>query len=301
MSKKIIVGITLAFLTALISGMANFFAKIAVSKIEPVFFTTIKNVIVFFIIIAFFIFKKNRHQLTVITKRDLPALAAIGIFGGAIPFYLFFSGLTEVPAINAALIHKSLLIWVTILAVPFLKETINYKLLAAIVLLYTSNFVIGGFNGFKFSSGEMMILVATWLWAIENIIAKKTLSRLSPLVISGARMGIGALVLFLIAAFQNRLIPLGTFSPDQWNLIILTSALLFGYVITWYTALQILPVTVTASILVFATLVTNLLSAIFVTGKLQFVDVIQSIMIISATILIITEMKVRAASGKLSL
>jgi uncharacterized membrane protein len=47
--------------------------------------------------------------------------------------------------------------------------------------------------------------------------------------------------------------------------MVTTVVLLLGYVTVWYRALKFAPVTIVASILVSATLITNILSAIFVT------------------------------------
>ena len=82
----------LAFATAFISGISNFAGKVAVMKIDPLLFTTIKNLGAFVLLFIFFIsFKGTRKSLLQKpTRLELRNLIFIAIIGGSIPFYLFF-------------------------------------------------------------------------------------------------------------------------------------------------------------------------------------------------------------------
>jgi len=53
--------------------------------------------------------------------------------------------------------------------------------------------------------------------------------------------------------------------------------LLTGYVMTWYRALKIAPVTLVASVLTLATIITNVLSSIFITHNISLELIYQSI------------------------
>lgn len=268
MSSKVTTGVYLAFATALISGVSNFVNKIAVDTIKPpLVFTAEKNAIVGVLIIGVLIATLKWKKLSKLSRRDLVYLILIGIIGGALPFYLFFTGLSQVPAINGALIHKTLFIWVAILAIPFLKEKITRLQIVAVALLFVANFLIGGFVKFEYSTGELLILFATLLWAVENILAKKILPHVDPDIVISARMGLGALILLGAAAFTVPAALSKSLNPTQPQLfwLIVTALFLFGYVSTWYRALKYAPATLVASILVSATLITNILSAIFIT------------------------------------
>ena len=50
----------------------------------------------------------------------------IGVIGGSVPFILFFNGLAMASAPSAAFIHKTLFVWVVLLAVPFLGERLGW-------------------------------------------------------------------------------------------------------------------------------------------------------------------------------
>jgi drug/metabolite transporter (DMT)-like permease len=268
MTSRFSKGIYLAIITAFISGVSNFVNKIAVSTIKPpLVFTAEKNAIVGILIIAVLIVTWKWKKIFSLSKKQILYLVLIGIIGGSLPFYLFFTGLSMIPAINGALIHKTLVLWVAILAIPFLKEKISKLQILAVLLLFSSNFIIGGFTSLQLSRGEFYVLIATILWAVENILAKKILPRVDPDIVVAARMGLGSLILLGASAIVApiALVKSLTLMPSQWLLMLITAALLFGYVITWYRALKYAPATIVASILVSATLVTNILSAIFIT------------------------------------
>ena len=276
-------GIYLALVTALISGIAIFVNKFAVGAIQPpLVFTATKNVGVGLLIIILLIATKKWQLVKKLTKREFIYLMLIGIIGGSIPFYLYFTGLSQIPAMNAALIHKTLIFWVALIALPLLRERLTKTQMIAVFLLFISNFFIGGFKGFQLSQGELFVLIATMLWAVENVLAKKILPTVNPDVVTAARMGLGS-ILLLTAAFITTPTALGnmlTLDLTQWFWMIFTMATLLGYVMSWYRALKLAPATTVTSILVASTLVTNILSAIFITHTWNIIMNLQSVTII---------------------
>lgn len=279
MRSKEVTGIQFALITALISGFSNFLNKYALMAVKPpIVFTSAKNLLVGFLIIAILILARKLPKLKKLTKRELVYLILIGVIGGSIPFYLFFTGLSQIPAINASLIHKTLVVWVAILAIPVLKEKLNRIQMTGVLLLFGSNVFIGGFKGFQFTNGEIMVLSATIFWAIENILAKKILPSVDPDILVGARMGFGSLILVVASLIvaPKAMLSLTSPTPDQAFWLILTAVLLLGYVMSWYRALKFASAITVTSVLVVATVVTNILSAIFVTHALTMTVLIQS-------------------------
>ncbi|MEK7130492.1 MAG: DMT family transporter [Patescibacteria group bacterium] len=286
--NKYKLAIALALLTAVFSGVNNFITKIAVTAVkDPVVFTTLKNAIVAVFLIGIIIVWKKRSELAKLTPRQKKLLILIGIIGGSIPFILYFTGLKQTSALNASLIHKTLFVWVAIMAVPILKEKIGWLQFAAMGLLFGGTIAVGGFQGFKLNGGELMILGATLFWAVENIIAKFVLRDVSSILLAGARMILGSIILFAVVLFQNKAQMMTGLSLIQWSWTLLTSVLLLGYVISWYTALKYAPVTVVASLLVPATLITNILTAIFVTHTMPNMQIWSNILLGIGTILLI--------------
>ena len=150
-------------------------------------------------------------------------------------------------------------------------------LVTAVALLFYANLLIGGFAKFQFP-GELFVLLATLLWAVEYVLAKKILPEVDPDIVTAARMGFGSLILLAAAAVVAPAALVRGFipTPTQFFWMATTVILLLGYVTTWYRALKFAPVTLVASVLVSATLITNVLSAIFVTHALDLGLVIQA-------------------------
>lgn len=257
-------GIKLAIITAVISGFAVFFNKFAVTKnINPYQFTALKNVLVAVVlslmVMTPFIFKKFKD----ISRKNWIRLIGIGVIGGSIPFLLFFKGLSMTSAVNAGFLHKTLFIWVTILAVIFLKEKITKMQYVALGVLFIGNILVGGLTSFKFGYAEMIILMATLLWSIENIIAKKVLREIDPKIVAWSRMFFGSIILLIFIMFTSGIEGIFSLDMTQWGWILLSVGFLTAYVITWYHALKFEKASTVVSILVIASPITTLLNTFY--------------------------------------
>lgn len=169
-------------------------------------------------------------------------------------------------AITGGFIHKTLFVWVSILAVIFLKERLGKIQWAALGVLVLGNFLLGAFNSFHIGAGEMMILLATILWAVEYILAKKVLSNLSSLIVAWARMFFGSFVLISYLLINGKASQLFLLDKNQWGWTLLIAMFLLGYVTLWYKALKLAPASTVSSILVIGSPITTLLSLTFING-----------------------------------
>lgn len=281
MPKKTKKGLLFAVITAVISGFAIFFNKLVIVKgIDPVIFNIIKNGGVALILTLMLTFNPQRKKLTKLSPRIWSKLLLIAVIGGSIPFILYFEGLKNVSAINANLIHKTLFIWVAMMALPFLGEKLTRVQIAGYVLIAWSNLFIGGFKPFEYNIGEMMILAATLFWSVENIIAKITLKEIDSQIVAWARMFFGSIILIIFAFITGKLPLLLSIAPSKLIPISLSIIFLTGYVISWYKALQFAPATTVTSVLILATPITNLLTAVFITHSLPLNHITSSIVTI---------------------
>lgn len=214
---------------------------------------------------------------------------------------LFFVGLTKTTALTAALIHKTLYIWVAFLAIFFLREQITFKQMLGYTLVLWGNLFL--FRGAEFTvgEGELMILAATVLWAIENVIAKSVLGQVKPIVVAWARLTIGALVITTTTLLLGKGELLTSLSLSQVVTIVAGATTLFFYVLTWYTALSLAPATLVTALLVPATLITNILTGLFITHTLSRPQIVHGILVISGVSLIVYfSHKVRFSIGKVA-
>lgn len=278
MKTKLSQGILLAILAAIVSGFSIFYNKLVLVKgIDPLIFNVLKNGGVALLLSGLLVMRGQLPKLLSLSKKQWLKLWLIAIIGGSLPFVLYFEGLQSVSAINANLIQKTLFIWVAMLAVPFLGERLSKIQIIGYSVVAWSNLFIGGFSGISWSRAEAMILIATLLWSLENIIAKITLKDLDSTLVVWARMFLGGVILTSIALFQGKIGLLIKVHPDQLLVICGSIALLTMYVRFWYKALALAPATLVTSILILATPITNVLSAVFVTHAIAMPQLINLI------------------------
>lgn len=258
-------GVYFALATAIISGFSIYINKFAVMEVkDPFIFTTTKNLAVAALLFALLILPKALPELRSLSRKQWLTLGVIGCIGGSVPFLLFFYGLSLGTAVGAAFIHKTLFIWVAILAVFFLGERLGKFHIVALVTLVGGNILLLGWpKSWLVSGGELMIFIATLLWAIEAIIAKRVMGQVSSNVAAFGRMFFGAIVMLIYLALTGNLSAIATLSGQQIGWIAITALFLFGYVSCYYTGLKHAPASIVASILVLGSVITSLLYAIF--------------------------------------
>lgn len=279
-------GVIFALSTSIISGVAIFYSKISVVKIDPLVLTTSRNLYVGVLIFVLFLVSFRLKELRKLQKKDLIPLILIGIIGGALPFYLFFTGLQFVKtAVVANLIHKTLFVWVAGLAFLFLKEKVNLTYLISFVLIFIGNFYFAA-SSFSFGKGELMVLAATLLWSVENIIAKKVLKNVSPDLVGLFRMGLGALVLLFSVFMVGKGGLLLSLDMKQLSVIFIGGTILFFYIFTWYRALKYTPASLATLVLIFSVVVGNILNGSFTGVKILPKDIFTSIFITLGIVLL---------------
>jgi len=285
-------GLLFALITAVISGFAIFYSKISLAKIDPLVLTTSRNFYVGIIFLMFFLFSKRLYEIKKLNKKEFILLLLIGIIGGALPFYLFFTGLSQIPAITGNLIHKTLFIWVGILAVIFLREKLKPIHILSYVLIFFANFYFA-FASVKFSLGigEIMIFSATILWATENIIAKKVLKNISSELVALFRMGVGGLLLVSITFLTGKGSSFLVLDINMLIIILVGGSILFFYNFFWYKALKYAPASIATLILTFSVVIGNVLNGSFAGFKITRTDVYSSLLILFAIGIIILSYK----------
>ncbi|NQU84107.1 MAG: DMT family transporter [Parcubacteria group bacterium] len=279
-------GIYLALATALISGFAVFLNKFGATEFgEPFLYTTLKNVGVALIFFGIILLPKLWKEIKKLDKKQWLYLWTIGLIGGSVPFLMFFKGITMTSSANAGFIHKTLFIWVSILAFFFLKERLGKIQIFALILLFGGNFMLFGLSSWQFGVSDLLILGATLLWSAEYMFAKKLLKNLSSEVVAWGRMFLGSLILigFVLATGRGEGMLSITFDQIKWLLV--SVPLLFGFVFTWYKALKYAPASTVTCFLVPASLITTFLNSIFITHKYTIEQAGASIIFVVALVL----------------
>jgi len=261
-------GVLLAVATALISGVSIFVNGLAVKQLpDPAVYTTLKNAIAALVLAGLALTTIRPSEIRTVPAGAWGRLALIGLIGGSVPFLLFFGGLAQASAPSAAFIHKTLFIWVAILAVPFLGERLGLAQLGALAVLLVGQALILTPAGVTWGTGETMIAAATLLWAVETIVARRVLRTVPAAIVGAARLGFGLVVLVGYLVATGSLAAVAALSAVQWGWILLTGLFLSGYVGTWFAALRRAPASLVTAILVLGAPMTAALQA-FQTGHI---------------------------------
>jgi drug/metabolite transporter (DMT)-like permease len=242
-------GVALALLTAVISGFAIFINSYAVKHFDsPTVFTTLKNACVGAAFLALLLRPAALAEVRRLRPVQGAGLLVLAIIGGSVPFVLFFEGLTRVDAGNAAFLHKTLFIWVALLAVVLLRERLGRAQVGALGLLLAAQWLLGGPGSLR-GEGVLMVFGAALLWSCEVVLARKMLGSMSGGLAASGRMTLGAALLLAWLGASGRLGEAAGLSASQLGWVLATSLILMAYVATWYAALKRAPATAVACVL----------------------------------------------------
>lgn len=257
-------GIALALCTAVISGVSVWVNSLGVRAVpDAAVYTTLKNGVAAVILLGA-LTRLPAAERRRPTRREWRRLLLIGVIGGSIPFVLFFTGLTQMTAPGAAFIHKTMFVWVALLAVPFLGERLGMLQVLAMAGLLGGQLLLAppDLAGAGWGTGETLIAMATLMWAAEVVIAKRLLGSLPSPVVGAGRMGIGFALLVGYLAVTGGLAGIASVSAEGWAFVLLTGLLLSGYVATWMAALQRAPASAVTAVLVLGAVITTILGAL---------------------------------------
>ena len=163
---------------------------------------------------------------------------------------------------SAAFIHKTMFLWVALMAGPFLGERLGWAPIAALGVLLLGQVLTSRRPVSHGAPARRSSPPATRLWAIEVVLARRLLVADVPApVLGAARLGIGMVVLLAYLAVSGRLPILVGLTATQLAWGLATGALLAGYTATWLGALRRADASVVASVLVLGAPVTAALSA----------------------------------------
>ncbi|GBE19597.1 MAG TPA: DMT family transporter [Candidatus Pacearchaeota archaeon] len=284
-------GTLLILITAFISGIAIVINKFFVVKIDPLFFTAIRALFIglIFLAISLFIARSKPGKVKKFKKVSWKYLISIGIIGGSLAFWLFFTGLKLTTAGRAAFIHKTLPVFVLILAFVFLKEKITKKQLGAIGIMILGLILI---ELTKVQSairiGDLLVLGATFLWAIENTLSKKVmLEKESNWVVTFSRMFFGSLVLFSIIFISGKTSLLFSLNLQQILYIAISGTFLLFYVLTWYWGLRYINLSKASTILLIAPVISLVLGFIWLNEQIFILQLIGSALILVGAYIVI--------------
>lgn len=281
-------GILLAIAAAIISGISIPLNKLFIVNLDPTVFTAVRAIIigVIFFAIAFYQSHTSKKKFKSVSWKYLLSIA---IIGGAFAFLLYFNGLALTTAGRAAFLEKTLPLYTAVLAFVFLKEKITKKMTYALIamligllILYISSTPPSALWSNP-SLGDLLVIIATILWAIEAVIAKKAMMLgETNFVISFARMFFGGLILFGFVLLFGKFGVLLSLSIQQWTNILISTVLLFFYVLFWYWSIKYISVTKSTALLIIAPILS------LAGGILLFGETVSAIELLGCGIIVVS-------------
>jgi drug/metabolite transporter (DMT)-like permease len=260
-------GLALVLLTAVISGVSTFVNGFAVVGTSSNAFVTVRNLAVAGMILPVALLARRWAPAgPPLRGADRLGLVVVGIFGGAIPFLLFFHGLALAQAegseTTASFVYRTLFVFASIFAILFLRERLGWRLAVGGILLLAGSYVLLTLTSPTFSDGSLYVLAATVLWAGEYTLSKHLLRRIPSSTVALARMGIGGIALAAYLLVTSGWGAVAAFSATEWTWVAISAVLLAGFVATWYSGLARIDLSLAASVLVLGYPVTWLLSVV---------------------------------------
>ncbi|RLJ08250.1 MAG: hypothetical protein DRP16_01790 [Candidatus Aenigmatarchaeota archaeon] len=270
--NKEALGTGLALITAIISGFAIPVNKIFLVGIDPAVFTAVRALmigVIFFVLASC----QVRFDYTKFKKVPWKYLLAIGIIGGGMAFLLYFTGLKFTTGGRAAFLHKTLPVYITILAFVFLKEKVTKRQSLALLVMLIGTFMLlsSRIDPAAFwkdpSFGDLLVLGATILWGVENVIARYAMIKEeSNFVVAFSRMFFGSVFLFIAVAVLGKTDVLFSLSLEQTTNLLISTGILFGYVFSYYWSIKLINVSKASSILLLSPVI-SLLIGVLVLGE----------------------------------
>jgi len=274
-------GYLLVVLTAIISGFSVFINKFGVGVFKSSEIYTFLRVFLVALILGSILLIFDSRKIRNVKRKEWFLLALIGLVGGSIPFLLFFKGLKITSSAEGSFIHKSMFLWVAILATLFLKEKIDRRfLLGALILLFANALLLKKFS-FLPDRGDLLILIATIFWALENTLSKYLLSisNLDGKTVAFGRMFFGAIFILIYLIFTNQTSQIFVLNSRQIIWVLVTGIILLFYVLTWYSGLKYISVSKATAILLLGSPITTVLNLISGT-KISLHEMISGILIL---------------------
>jgi len=291
-------GIALAFITALISGFSVFANGIAVKLADPSLYTFAKGIgALLFLVAAAFALKESRHFRN-LSRRQWAMLGLIGIVGGSMPFLMFFWGLSMGGAAISSFIYRSLFIFAAVSGYLILKETPSPRDFAAgFAILIGNALLVSG--DMVFGTGQLLVLGATVLWALEYALSRRMMADVHPRVVMVARMGFGSIILLGFLGFTGSLSALWSIDIAVLGWLAITSLLLFAFVTSWYSSLRYLPLVKATAILALGGVITAVLETVILAKTISPMASLGLLLVFAGAIIAVgLPERIRAVIGK---
>ncbi len=199
-------------------GVWNTFSKILLEDIDPLSLAALVYLVagIFLFLVHFSplngkiinILNKDTEVETDISKKNYTVLITTIIAGAVIAPLVYLNGLNRITAVNASLLLNVEILFIIIIGILFLKEsvqkkdTIGFGLLVIGTIFLATN---GNLSSVSINEGigSLLVIIAAFFWSIDTTLSKFLSNKRDLVLITALKCFSGGLILFLFSLFSG--------------------------------------------------------------------------------------------------
>ncbi len=191
------IGYLYALGSAVTGGLIPIFGKLLVGSVEPLTVSALT-----FLVAGLILLPVNRKERP--TKRSVPWMVASGLLGAALAPALYLIGIAQTTAVSAALLANAEVFLTGVIAYVVLRERLKREqLLESILVVVGIVVVTTGLDLSKVQligglAGNLLILGASLVWAVDNNLSRITSQMFGPTFVSKFRNIFGGAMLLAV-------------------------------------------------------------------------------------------------------
>lgn len=219
--REALVGYLSVLSAAALFGSVFTVAKVPLLSIDPLVLAALTYAISGIALIPF-----ARASFAMPSSRDYAYLLIISLFGAVAAPALLLYGLQQTEASDASILTNGEVLFTIILSAAFFGERPSGRRGVFAVVLVIAGLFIATTNLqlsetiLQFSAGNLMILGAMMLWAVDNNLSRRLTASVAPAKIAMVKSLIGGAILLALSAMLGKAGAVFTISPDLWAIII---------------------------------------------------------------------------------
>ena len=126
-----------ALLGAIAAALASIFAKMGLQNVDSITATALRSIVMTIMVFAVLYFTRGYSGLTNLTQREYLFILLSGLAGGA-SWILYFIALQRGEAGRVAIVDRSSVLFVIILAALILQEELTVRKIIAAILVFSA-------------------------------------------------------------------------------------------------------------------------------------------------------------------
>jgi drug/metabolite transporter (DMT)-like permease len=227
---QLLTGYLSVLFAAILFGSVFSLAKVPLATIDPLALTALVYTISGLALIPF-----ARASFTFDRKYDYLYVLVVTIFGGILAPVLLMYGLHQTSASTAAILTNGEVVFTLALSSIFFGEKPHGRVGLFAVILIVIGLVIATTEDLtalesilELNPGNLMILAAMLMWAIDNNISRRLTLKINPAKIAMVKSLAGGLVLLAVVSTLGKGDSIISIRFEMWVLIVVMSISGFG-------------------------------------------------------------------------